>query len=81
MEAVKKASERFRKYPSVVAKCHESGAKYAACVLAKGNLQKNDCDSEFKEFKACLMKAAAKNNIRLWKIKSSMFNVTDSCVL
>lgn len=65
MEAVKKAKERFRKYPIIVAQCHESGAKYAACVLAKSNLRKDDCENEFKEFKACLMKAAAKNNIRL----------------
>lgn len=65
MEVVKKAKERIRKYPILIAQCHESGAKYAACVLAKSNLNKHDCDSEFKEFRACLMKAAAKNNIRL----------------
>lgn len=65
MEAVKKAKERLRKYPILIAQCHEFGAKYAACVLAKSNLNKNDCDSEFKEFKACLMKAAAKNHTRL----------------
>ncbi|KOC64916.1 hypothetical protein WH47_04505 [Habropoda laboriosa] len=65
MEAVKKARERFRKYPVVIAQCHESGSKYAACVLAKSNLKKNDCESEFKEFKACLTKVAAKNNIKL----------------
>ncbi|PBC34367.1 GPI mannosyltransferase [Apis cerana cerana] len=46
MEAVKKAKERFRKYPIIVAQCHESGAKYAACVLAKSNLQKDDCENE-----------------------------------
>lgn len=65
MEAVRKAKERFRKYPIVVAQCHESGAKYAACVLAKSNLEKNDCEKEFTEFKACLIKAAAKNNTKL----------------
>ncbi|KZC07501.1 hypothetical protein WN55_08272 [Dufourea novaeangliae] len=65
MEAVKKAKERLRKYPVLVAQCHETGAKYAACVVAKSNLQKNDCDSEFNAFKTCLMKAAAKHNTRL----------------
>lgn len=65
MEAVTKAKERFRKYPILVAQCHESGAKYAACVLAKSNLQRHDCESEFNEFKTCLVKAAAKNNMRL----------------
>lgn len=65
MEAVKKAKERFRKYPVVIAQCHESGAKYATCVLTKSNLNKNDCESEFKEFKACLTKAAAKGNVKL----------------
>lgn len=65
MDAVKKARERFRKYPTIIAQCHESGSKYAACVLAKSNLQKGDCESEFKEFKACLMKAAVKSNTKL----------------
>lgn len=65
MEAVKKAKERFRKYPIIIAQCHESGAKYATCVLAKSNLQKGDCENEFKEFKTCLMRAAAKNNTKL----------------
>ncbi|XP_053974855.1 uncharacterized protein LOC128874285 [Hylaeus volcanicus] len=65
MEAVKKAKERFRKYPILIAQCQESGAKYAVCVSTKSNLQKNDCKSEFNEFKACLMKAALKNNTRL----------------
>lgn len=65
MEAVKKAKERFRKYPILIAQCHEPGAKYAACVVAKSNLQRNDCESEFNEFKMCLTKAAAKKNTKL----------------
>ncbi|XP_043253527.1 uncharacterized protein LOC122398016 [Colletes gigas] len=65
MEAVKKAKERIRNYPILIAQCHESGAKYAACVLTKPNLKKGDCESEFKEFKMCLTKAAAKSNVRL----------------
>ncbi|XP_076177278.1 uncharacterized protein LOC143151740 isoform X2 [Ptiloglossa arizonensis] len=65
MEAVKRAKERLRKYPILIAQCHDPGAKYAACVLANVNLEKNNCESEFKEFKTCLKKAAAKNNTRL----------------
>ncbi|XP_076224871.1 uncharacterized protein LOC143174656 [Nomia melanderi] len=65
MEAVKKAKERLRKYPVLVAECHETGAKYAACVLAQANLKKDDCKSEFDTFKTCLMKAAMKNNTKL----------------
>lgn len=65
MEAVKKANGRFRKYPVLVAECHETGAKYAACVLAKTNLQRNDCEGEFNAFKSCLAKAAAKHNTKL----------------
>lgn len=65
MDAVKKAKERLRKYPALIAQCHESGAKYAACVLAKSNLQKNDCETEFHQFKTCLVRAAANSNTRL----------------
>lgn len=65
MEAVKKAKERLRKYPVLVAECHETGAKYAACVLSKTNLQQNDCEGEFNAFKTCLMKAATKHNTKL----------------
>lgn len=65
MEAVKRAKERFKKYPGLVAQCHQFGAKYATCVLAKANLQKNDCETEFRQFKDCLLKAAASANMRL----------------
>lgn len=65
MEAVKKAKERLRQYPILLARCQESASKYAACVLAKSNLEKNTCAAEFNELKKCLVKAAASNNTRL----------------
>lgn len=65
MDAVKTARERFKKYPVFVAQCHQFGAKYAACVIAKSNLQRNDCEIEFRQFKDCIVKAAAKANMRL----------------
>ena len=65
MDAVKSARERFRKYPALVLQCRESASQYAACVLKKSDLQKNDCKQEFDKFKACLVKAAAQNKIKL----------------
>lgn len=65
MEAVKKAKERLRQYPALLIRCQESASKYASCVLAKSNLEKNACTVEFNELKKCLIKAAASNNTRL----------------
>lgn len=65
MEAVKKAKERLRQYPILIARCQESASRYASCVLAKSNLEKNACATEFNELKKCLVKAAASSNTRL----------------
>ncbi|XP_014206558.1 uncharacterized protein LOC106638053 [Copidosoma floridanum] len=65
MEVVKRAKERFRKYPALVAECRELGAQYATCVLSKRDVKKDDCKEEFEKFKACLLKAAARNKTRL----------------
>lgn len=65
MEAVKRARERLAKYPVLLTECHESASKYAKCVLAKSNLQKNHCEAEFSQFRICLMQAAKKNNTKL----------------
>lgn len=65
MEAAKKAKERLRQYPSLIARCHETASKYASCVLAKSNLEKNACVTEFNELKKCLVRAAANSNTRL----------------
>lgn len=65
MDAVRKAKERIRKYPTLVLQCRETASVYAACVVNKHNLKKDDCRKEFDEFKACLVKAAAQNKIKL----------------
>lgn len=65
MEVVKKVKERFRKYPLLLMECEETGKRYAACVVEKKTLKKNDCEAEFARFKACLVKVAASKNTRL----------------
>ncbi|XP_011863358.1 PREDICTED: uncharacterized protein LOC105559572 [Vollenhovia emeryi] len=65
MEAVRKAKKRLRKYPMLLTQCQESASRYASCVLAKSNLEKNACAAEFNELKKCLVKAAASSNTRL----------------
>lgn len=45
--------------------CEETGKRYAACVVEKKTLKKNDCEAEFARFKACLVKVAASKNTRL----------------
>ncbi|KAH0955400.1 hypothetical protein HN011_006338 [Eciton burchellii] len=65
METVKKAKKRLRQYPILIARCHESASIYAACVLAKSDLKKNACATEFNELRKCLIKTAAISNTRL----------------
>lgn len=65
MEATKRARERLRQYPTLIARCHESASKYAVCVLAKSSLEKNACSAEFNDLKKCLVKAAVSSNTRL----------------
>lgn len=66
MEAVKKAKERFAKYPAVFAKCSKQATLYAQCVLVKeDSVKKDDCAKEFQELKACMQAAAKNMNTRL----------------
>lgn len=65
MDTVRRAKERFRKYPALVLQCKESASEYAACVISKHNLKKDDCKTEFDKFKTCLLKAAAQNKTKL----------------
>ncbi|XP_032673253.1 uncharacterized protein LOC116845077 [Odontomachus brunneus] len=65
MESLRKAKKRLRRYPNLMAQCYEFASKYAACVLAKSNLEKNACAAEFNELKRCLVKVAASGNTRL----------------
>lgn len=65
MDAVNKAKARFKKYPFLVVQCRNSAAVYATCVLQKDNVQKGDCEAEFKKFKDCLVKVAANSKTKL----------------
>ncbi|XP_045457241.1 uncharacterized protein LOC123667370 [Melitaea cinxia] len=59
MEPVKRAKERFAKYPIVFSKCSKQASLYARCVLLKeDSVKKDDCAKEFKEFQTCLTSAA-----------------------
>lgn len=66
MEAVKRAKERFAKYPVVFSKCSKQSLSYAKCVLLKeGSVKKDDCAHEFSEFKSCLASAAKELKTRI----------------
>lgn len=65
MESVKKAKDRFRKYPLILGKCKNEASLYAKCVLKKDNVSVNDCLDEFKSFKNCLQKMACSMKTRI----------------
>ncbi|XP_024945805.1 NADH dehydrogenase [ubiquinone] 1 alpha subcomplex assembly factor 8 [Cephus cinctus] len=65
MDAVNSARARLRKYPVLVAQCRKTGTAYARCVIKSSNIKKDDCKSEFENFKNCLVNAAMKNKTRL----------------
>lgn len=65
IESVRKAKQRFRQYPLLLAKCGKEATTYAQCVLKKDSVSQNDCSEEFKLFKNCLRKTAASMNSRL----------------
>lgn len=65
MESVRKAKDRLRSYPVLIAKCSTSAASYAACVTRDLDIQKHACDKEFQEFKKCLVEQAKSMKTRL----------------
>lgn len=65
MESVKKANQRLRNYPILLAKCSVSAAAYAACVTTDLNVSHKSCDQEFQQFKQCLQKAASDMKTKL----------------
>ncbi|XP_018579410.1 uncharacterized protein LOC108917346 [Anoplophora glabripennis] len=65
MESVRKAKQRCKQYPVVLAKCSKEASNYATCVLKKDNVHLNDCSAEFSQFKICLQKTAASLSTRL----------------
>ncbi|XP_055596094.1 uncharacterized protein LOC129746465 [Uranotaenia lowii] len=58
MESVKKANQRLRNYPILLAKCSVAAAAYATCVTTDLNVTHKLCDQEFRQFQQCLQKAA-----------------------
>ncbi|XP_072400785.1 uncharacterized protein [Diabrotica undecimpunctata] len=65
MEAVKRAKERYRQYPLLLAKCGKEATGYATCVLKRDSIAMNDCKKEFVDFKNCLQKAATSLKTRI----------------
>lgn len=65
MESVKKANQRFRRYPALLAKCSEAAATYAACVTRDLNVTHKFCEKEYQQFIKCIQKAAMEMNTRL----------------
>lgn len=65
MESVRKAKDRLKSYPILIAKCSSSAAQYAACVTRDLDIQKHACDKEFQEFKKCLVDQAKNMKTRL----------------
>ena len=57
--------EQISRYPVLLKSCHESALAYATCVLKKVNLDRNNCQLEFSNFKACLIKNAMKRSKKI----------------
>lgn len=56
--ALKKVKEHSKRYPVLLSRCHESAKAYATCVIRGINLEKNNCQVEFNNFRVCLLKNA-----------------------
>lgn len=65
MESVKRARDRLKAYPKLVANCSTTATDYARCVALKDNVMKGDCNTEFEAFKKCLMESAKRMKTRL----------------
>ncbi|XP_058117368.1 uncharacterized protein LOC131287283 [Anopheles ziemanni] len=65
MESVKRANQRLRNYPLLMAKCSVAAASYATCVTTDLNVTHRSCDKEFHAFKECMRKAAIEMKTKL----------------
>lgn len=65
MESVKRANQRLRNYPLLMAKCSVAAAAYATCVTTDLNVAHRGCDKEFHNFKECMRKAAIEMKTKL----------------
>lgn len=65
MESVRKANQRLRNYPILLAKCSVAAAAYATCVTTDLNVAHRVCDKEFQQFQQCLQRAAKEMGTKL----------------
>lgn len=64
VDVLNNTKEHLKRYPVLLNRCHESALIYANCVIRKVNLEKNNCQSEFNNFKVCLMKNAIERKVK-----------------
>lgn len=65
MDSAKKAKQRLKNYPILLAKCAKSASVYAKCVTQDFNVKHKACENEFREFKMCLEKTAREMKTKL----------------
>ncbi len=65
MEAVAKARNRIRLYPSLIGECRHEGKLYASCIASQKDIRLDSCANEFRNFKNCLVKTAVKLGTRI----------------
>lgn len=65
MESARKAHQRLKTYPILVARCSQSATAYAACITRDLDVQKHACDKEFKIFKKCVAEVAKSMKTKL----------------
>ena len=67
MDSVSKARTRLGRYPALLAACAPQAAAYGKCVgEALGEVQKNQCASQFQDFMKCVRQEAKRLGTRLW---------------
>lgn len=65
MDSVRKAQNRLKFFPQLMAECGSPAVSYAKCVVVQENLKQNACVQEFNELRKCLHKAARKVGTRV----------------
>ena len=66
MDSVSKARTRLGRYPALLAACAPQAAAYGKCVgEALGEVQKNQCASQFQDFMKCVRQEAKRLGTRL----------------
>ena len=65
MDSVRKAQNRLKVFPQLLADCGGPAISYAKCVVVQENLKQNACLQEFNELRKCIHKAARKIGTRV----------------